>query len=38
MAGVITALMIQKRNKERVNVYIDDKFAAAVTALLIFLS
>lgn len=33
MAGVITALMIQKRNKERVNVYIDDKFAVAVTVL-----
>lgn len=33
MAGVITALKIQKRDKERVNVYIDDQFAFAVTAL-----
>jgi regulatory protein len=27
MAGVITALEIQKRNKERVNVYLDDEYA-----------
>lgn len=33
MAGIITALKIQKRNKERVNVYLDDKFALAVTIL-----
>ena len=33
MAGTITALMIQKRNKERVNLFIDDKFALAITAL-----
>jgi regulatory protein len=33
MAGTITALQIQKRNKERVNVFIDGQFALAVTAL-----
>jgi regulatory protein len=33
MAGVITALTIQKRNKERVNIFIDNQFAVAVTAL-----
>ena len=33
MAGTITALNIQKRNKERVNVFIDDQFALPVTAL-----
>ncbi|HXV43842.1 MAG TPA: RecX family transcriptional regulator [Anaerolineae bacterium] len=33
MAGTITALNIQKKNKERVNVFIDDQFALAVTAL-----
>lgn len=27
MAGKITALVVQKRNKERVNVFIDDEFA-----------
>ena len=27
MAGTITALEVQKRNKERVNIYIDDEFA-----------
>ena len=27
MAGIITALKIQKRDKERVSVYIDDEFA-----------
>ncbi len=31
MAGKITKLEIQKKNKERVNVYIDDSFALAVT-------
>lgn len=31
MAGTITALEIQKRNKERVNVYINGKYALAVT-------
>ncbi len=33
MAGTITAIKIQKRNKERVNVYVDDQYAFAVTAL-----
>jgi regulatory protein len=33
MAGTITALQIQKRNKERVNVFIDGQFALAVTTL-----
>jgi regulatory protein len=33
MAGLITALKIQERNKERVNVFLDDHFAFAVTAL-----
>jgi len=33
MAGTITALKIQKRNKERVNVYLDDTYAFAVTVL-----
>jgi regulatory protein len=33
MAGAITALTIQQRNKERVNVYIDGEFALAVTAV-----
>lgn len=33
MAGTITALQIQKRNKERVNVFIDGQFALAITAL-----
>jgi len=31
MAGTITALQVQKRNKERVNVYIDGQYALAVT-------
>lgn len=31
MAGKITALKIQERNKERVNVFLDDKYAFAVT-------
>jgi regulatory protein len=33
MAGTITALKIQKHNKERVNIYLDDKYALAVTAI-----
>lgn len=33
MAGTITALKIQKRDKERVNVFLDDEFAFAVTAI-----
>jgi len=33
MAGTITALKIQKRNKERVNVYLDETYAFAVTVL-----
>lgn len=33
MAGTITALQIQKRNKERVNVFIDGQFTLAVTTL-----
>jgi len=33
MAGVITALKIQKKNKERVNVFIDNEFAVGVTVL-----
>lgn len=33
MAGTITALQIQKRNKERVNVYLDGEYALAVTIL-----
>ena len=31
MAGTITALKIQKRDKDRVNVFIDDQFAFGVT-------
>ena len=31
MAGTVTALKIQKNNKERVNVFIDETFALAVT-------
>ena len=31
MAGTITALRIQKRKKERVNVYLDDEYAFAVS-------
>ena len=31
MAGKITALKLQKKNKERVNVFLDDEFAFAVT-------
>lgn len=33
MAGTITAVKIQKDNKERVNVYVDDQYAFAVTVL-----
>ncbi len=33
MAGTITALKIQKRDKERVNVFVDDEFAFAVTVI-----
>jgi len=33
MAGIITALKIQEGNKERVNVFLDDKFALAMTAI-----
>ena len=33
MAGTITALEIQKRNKERVNLYLDDEFALAITVI-----
>ncbi|MFW5708995.1 MAG: RecX family transcriptional regulator [Chloroflexota bacterium] len=31
--GVITAIEIQKRNKERVNVYLDDEYAFSLTAV-----
>lgn len=33
MAGVITALKIQKKNKERVNVFVDNEFALGVTVM-----
>lgn len=33
MAGTITTLALQKRDKERVNVFIDGQFAFAVTAI-----
>jgi len=33
MAGTITALRFQKRNKNRVNVYLDDKFAFGLAAI-----
>lgn len=33
MAGTISALEVQKRNKERVNVYLDGQYAFAVTML-----
>lgn len=33
MAGIITALKIQERNKERVNVFVDNEFALAITAM-----
>lgn len=34
MAGVITRLEVQKRNKERVNVYLNDQFAFGLAILL----
>jgi regulatory protein len=34
MAGTITALRFQKRNKDRVNVYVDGEFAFGVAAIL----
>jgi regulatory protein len=33
MAGIITSLQIQKNNKERVNIYLDDQYRLAVTAV-----
>lgn len=33
MAGVITALKIQKRNKERINVFLDGQYAFAVDGM-----
>ena len=33
MAGMITALTVQKKNKERVNVYIDGRFAFGLAAI-----
>ncbi len=33
MAGTITALVVQKRNKERVNVYIDGEYAFGLAAI-----
>jgi regulatory protein len=33
MAGTITALKIQQRNRERVNIFIDDQYAFAVTLM-----
>ena len=33
MAGVITALTVQQKNKERVNVYLDGRFAFGLAAL-----
>jgi len=33
MAGKITALRVQKKNKQRVNVYLDDRFAFGVAAI-----
>jgi len=33
MAGTITALRFQKRNKDRVNVYLDGQFAFGLTAI-----
>jgi regulatory protein len=33
MAGKITALRFQKRNKDRVNVYVDDRFAFGLAAI-----
>jgi regulatory protein len=33
MAGTITALVVQQRNKQRINVYLDGEFAFGLTAL-----
>jgi regulatory protein len=33
MAGTITGLKIQRRNKERVNVFLDDRYAFSVTVM-----
>ncbi len=33
MSGIITALQIQKRNKERVNLFLDGEFAFAISLL-----
>jgi regulatory protein len=33
MAGIITALTVQKKNRERVNVYIDGRFAFGLAAI-----
>src|ERR1041385_6540003 len=33
MAGTITALAVQRNNKERVNVYLDDEFAFGLTMI-----
>ncbi|MBN1995651.1 MAG: RecX family transcriptional regulator [Anaerolineae bacterium] len=33
MAGIITALQVQQRNQERVNVFVDGQFALGVTML-----
>ncbi len=33
MSGTVTALEVQKKNKERVNVYLDDQFAFGLTLL-----
>jgi regulatory protein len=33
MAGTITSLQVQKRNQERVNVYLDEQYAFAVTVV-----
>ena len=33
MAGTISALRYQKRNKNRVNVYVDDQFAFGLAAI-----
>jgi regulatory protein len=33
MAGTITALKLQKKNKERVNVYLDDRYAFSLAAI-----
>ncbi len=33
MAGTVTALKLQKRNRQRVNVYLDDRFAFGLAAI-----